>query len=72
MFMGLKCDEIYDKISLIRGMNGYEPEEESLRLSAIMKIDDNTPIYPIDSSEVSPARSKLREEIKQDSLYEIQ
>ena len=61
MFIGLKSDEIYDKISLIRGINPFEAEEESLRLSAIMKIDDITPLYPIDSSEVSPARSKLRE-----------
>jgi len=41
MFMGLKCEEIYDKVSLIRSLNAYEPEEESLRLSAIMKVDDS-------------------------------
>ena len=50
MFMGLKCDEIYERIALVRRINGYEQEEESLRLSAIIKIDDNTPIYPIDSA----------------------
>lgn len=45
-FFGLKNEEIYDKISLIRSLNAYEPEEESLKFSAIVKVDDNSTLYP--------------------------
>ena len=45
-FFGLKSEEIYDKISLIRSLNAYEPEEESLKFSAIVKVDDNSTLYP--------------------------